>query len=114
MKLNYGRAFDVHLAVHFAFCEVPVFVQSPMDISLCLNAPTTYAPILQVMSSPFHVHLIAPSNEDSTYIKPLWAATLAAHTPDDVALTFRDDGPDPIDLALEGNLPALGAVPSFC
>ena len=28
-----------------------------------------------------HVHLVAPSNEDSTYIKPLWAATLAAHTP---------------------------------
>ena len=44
-----------------------------------------------------HVHLIAPSNEDSTYIKPLWAATLAAHTPDDVDLTFRDDGLDPID-----------------
>ena len=42
-----------------------------------------------------HVHLIAPSNEDSTYIKPLWAATLAAHTPDDVELTFRDDGLEP-------------------
>jgi hypothetical protein len=23
--------------------------------------------------APFHVHLIAPSNEGSTYIKPLWA-----------------------------------------
>src|SRR5580704_14373838 len=39
-----------------------------------------------------HVHLIAPANEDSTYIKPLWAGTLAAHTPADVELTFRDDG----------------------
>lgn len=47
------------------------------------------------------VHLIAPSNEDSTYIKPLWAATLAAHTPPDVEVTFRDDGLDPIDLAVD-------------
>ena len=47
------------------------------------------------------VHLIAPSNEDSTYIKPLWASTLAAHTPDDVEVTFRDDGLDPIDLERE-------------
>jgi radical SAM superfamily enzyme YgiQ (UPF0313 family) len=47
------------------------------------------------------VHLIAPSNEDSTYIKPLWAATLAAHTPPDVEVTFRDDGLDPIDLTVE-------------
>ena len=46
-----------------------------------------------------HVHLIAPSNEDSTYIKPLWVASLAAHTPDDVELTFRDDGLEPIDTA---------------
>ncbi len=45
-----------------------------------------------------HVHLVAPSNEDSTYIKPLWVATLGAHTPPDVELTFRDDGLDPIDL----------------
>ena len=30
------------------------------------------------MPGPFHVHLVAPSNEDSTYIKPLWVATLAA------------------------------------
>lgn len=45
-----------------------------------------------------HVHLIAPSNEDSTHIKPLWAATLAAHTPAGVDVTFRDDGIDPIDL----------------
>ena len=66
--------------------------------------------ILRIMSSPFHVHLIAPSNEDSTYIKPLWAATLAAHTPDDVELTFCDDGPNPIDLALEGNVPALVGI----
>src|SRR5271165_2397255 len=62
------------------------------------------------MPNPFHVHLVAPSNEDSTYIKPLWAATLAAHTPDDVELTFRDDGLDPIDLALEGNLPDLVGI----
>jgi len=62
------------------------------------------------MASPFHIHLIAPSNEDSTYIKPLWAATLAAHTPDDVELTFRDDGPDPIDLGLEGTLPNLVGI----
>src|SRR5258708_3508310 len=26
---------------------------------------------------PYHVHLVSPSNEDSTYIKPLWVATLA-------------------------------------
>ncbi len=45
-----------------------------------------------------HVHLVAPSNEDSTYIKPLWVATLGAHTPPDVELTVRDDGLDPIDL----------------
>jgi radical SAM superfamily enzyme YgiQ (UPF0313 family) len=45
-----------------------------------------------------HVHLVAPSNEDSTYIKPLWVSTLAAHTPPDVEVTFRDDGLDPIDL----------------
>lgn len=51
----------------------------------------------------FHVHLIAPSNEDSTYIKPLWAATLGAHTPNDVELTFRDDGLDPIDLEKESD-----------
>jgi radical SAM superfamily enzyme YgiQ (UPF0313 family) len=44
-----------------------------------------------------HVHLIAPSNEDSTYIKPLWVGTLAAHTPPDVEVTFTDDGIDPID-----------------
>jgi radical SAM superfamily enzyme YgiQ (UPF0313 family) len=44
------------------------------------------------------VHLVAPSNEDSTYIKPLWVGTLAAHTPPDVEVTFRDDGIDPIDL----------------
>ncbi len=48
-----------------------------------------------------HVHLIAPSNEDSTYIKPLWAATLAAHTPPDVEVTFRDDGLEPLDLAVD-------------
>src|ERR1700691_3247573 len=62
------------------------------------------------MKSPFHVHLVAPSNEDSTYIKPLWAATLAAHTPDDVELTFRDDGLDPIDLAREGDTPDLVGI----
>jgi radical SAM superfamily enzyme YgiQ (UPF0313 family) len=47
------------------------------------------------------VHLVAPSNEDSTYIKPLWAGTLAAHTPPDVEVTFRDDGLEPIDLEKE-------------
>jgi len=57
-----------------------------------------------------HVHLIAPSNEDSTYIKPLWAATLAAHTPDDVELTFRDDGLEPIDLEREQDVPDLVAI----
>ena len=62
------------------------------------------------MSSPFHVHLVAPSNEDSTYIKPLWVATLAAHTPDDVELTFRDDGLDPIDLAGESDAPDLVGI----
>src|SRR5580704_10910291 len=58
----------------------------------------------------FHVHLIAPSNEDSTYIKPLWAATLGAHTPDDVELTFRDDGIDPIDLEKESDAPSLVGI----
>ena len=66
--------------------------------------------MLQGMSSPFHVHLIAPSNEDSTYIKPLWVATLAAHTPEDVELTFRDDGLEPIDLAKEGDAPDLVGI----
>jgi radical SAM superfamily enzyme YgiQ (UPF0313 family) len=60
--------------------------------------------------SSFHVHLVAPSNEDSTYIKPLWAATLAAHTPDDVHLTFRDDGLDPIELAREDDTPDLVGI----
>jgi radical SAM superfamily enzyme YgiQ (UPF0313 family) len=60
-----------------------------------------------------HVHLVAPSNEDSTYIKPLWVATLAAHTPPDVELTFRDDGLEPIDLANDldrGRLPDLVGI----
>jgi radical SAM superfamily enzyme YgiQ (UPF0313 family) len=57
-----------------------------------------------------HVHLIAPSNEDSTYIKPLWVATLAAHTPDDVDLTFRDDGLSPIDLDGENDAPDLVGI----
>ena len=59
---------------------------------------------------PMHVHLIAPSNEDSTYIKPLWAATLAAHTPPDVEVTFRDDGIDPIDLDKESDAPDLVGI----
>jgi len=45
-----------------------------------------------------HVHLIAPSSEDSTYVKPLWAAVLAAHTPQDVELTFHDATIAPLDL----------------
>lgn len=57
-----------------------------------------------------HVHLIAPSNEDSTYIKPLWVGSLAAHTPDDVEVTFRDDGLEPIDLARESDAPDLVGV----
>lgn len=57
-----------------------------------------------------HVHLVAPSNEDSTYIKPLWVATLAAHTPADVELTFRDDGLSPIDLEREGDVPDLVGI----
>src|SRR5436190_1080835 len=57
-----------------------------------------------------HVHLVAPSNEDSTYIKPLWVATLAAHTPPDVELTFRDDGVDPIDLEKESDTPDLVGI----
>jgi radical SAM superfamily enzyme YgiQ (UPF0313 family) len=59
---------------------------------------------------PFHVHLVAPSNEDSTYIKPLWAATLAAHTPEDARLTFRDDGVDPIELSREDDTPDLVGI----
>src|ERR1700691_4875788 len=62
------------------------------------------------MKSPFHVHLVAPSNEDSTYIKPLWAATLAAHTPDDVELTFRDDGLEPVDLERESDVPDVVGI----
>src|SRR5260370_1074862 len=61
-------------------------------------------------SVPFHVHLVAPSNEDSTYIKPLWAATLAAHTPEDARLTFRDDGVDPIELSREDDTPDLVGI----
>ncbi len=57
-----------------------------------------------------HVHLVAPSNEDSTYIKPLWVATLAAHTPGDVELTFRDDGIEPIDLERESDAPDLVGI----
>jgi radical SAM superfamily enzyme YgiQ (UPF0313 family) len=57
-----------------------------------------------------HVHLIAPSNEDSTYIKPLWVATLAAHTPPDVELTFRDDGIEPINLDKEHDAPDLVGI----
>ncbi|MGZ3418009.1 MAG: B12-binding domain-containing radical SAM protein [Polyangiales bacterium] len=56
------------------------------------------------------VHLIAPSNEDSTYIKPLWAGTLAAHTPPDVEVTFRDDGLEPIDLEKERDTPDLVGI----
>ena len=57
-----------------------------------------------------HVHLIAPANEDSTYIKPLWAGTLAAHTPPDVELTFRDDGIDPIDVESMTDSPDVVAI----
>ena len=57
-----------------------------------------------------HVHLVAPTNEDSTYIKPLWVSTLAAHTPPDVELTFRDDGIDPIDLEKEHDAPSLVGI----
>ena len=53
------------------------------------------------------VHLIAPSNEDSTYIKSLWVGSLAAHTPEDVEVTFRDDGLEPIDLDRESDAPDL-------
>jgi radical SAM superfamily enzyme YgiQ (UPF0313 family) len=60
--------------------------------------------------SAVHVHLIAPSNEDSTYIKPLWVGTLAAHTPDDVELTFRDDGLEPIDLERTSDAPDLVGI----
>jgi len=56
------------------------------------------------------VQLIAPSNEDSTYIKPLWACTLAAHTPEDVEVTLRDDGLEPIDLAREEDAPDLVGI----
>jgi radical SAM superfamily enzyme YgiQ (UPF0313 family) len=56
------------------------------------------------------VHLIAPSNEDSTYIKPLWVGSLAAHTPDDVELTFHDDGLEPLDLARGSDAPDLVGV----
>lgn len=45
-----------------------------------------------------HVHLIAPSSEDSTYIKPLWAAVLAAHTPADAQVSFQDGAIEPVNL----------------
>lgn len=45
-----------------------------------------------------HVHLVAPWSEDSAYIKPLWAAVLAAHTPADVELTFQDGAIAPVDV----------------
>ena len=57
-----------------------------------------------------HVHLVAPSNEDSTYIKPLWAQTLAAHTPSSMDVTFRDDGLDPIDLTTATDTPDLVGI----
>lgn len=57
-----------------------------------------------------HVHLVAPSNEDSTYIKPLWVATLAAHTPPDVELTFHDDGIEPLDLEALKHTPDLVGI----
>jgi len=57
-----------------------------------------------------HVHLIAPSNEDSTYIKPLWVGTLAAHTPPDVEVTFRDDGLEPIDVETIRDAPDLVGI----
>ena len=44
-----------------------------------------------------HVHLIAPSNEDSAFVKPLWAAILAAHTPRDVEVSFHDAAFEPVD-----------------
>ena len=56
------------------------------------------------------MHLVAPSNEDSTYIKPLWVATLAAHTPSDVELTFHDDGLSPLDLANVSDTPNLVGI----
>src|SRR5207253_2048842 len=64
----------------------------------------------RVPCGPMHVHLIAPSNEDSTYIKPLWIATLAAHTPPDVHLTFRDDGVEPLDLEHDVDAPDLVGI----
>jgi radical SAM superfamily enzyme YgiQ (UPF0313 family) len=57
-----------------------------------------------------HVHLIAPSNEDSTYIKPLWVGSLAAHTPPDVEVTFADDGLDPIDETRIADAPDLVGI----
>jgi radical SAM superfamily enzyme YgiQ (UPF0313 family) len=66
--------------------------------------------MLAAMARPFRVHLVAPSNEDSTFIKPLWVGTLAAHTPEDVELTFRDDGLQPIDLEKEHDTPDLVGI----
>lgn len=57
-----------------------------------------------------HVHLVAPSSEDSTYVKPLWAAVLAAHTPDDFELTFRDASLHPLDLTDLTPLPDLVGI----
>lgn len=54
-----------------------------------------------------HVRLVAPSSEDSTYVKPLWAAVLAAHTPEDVQLSLHDASLEALDL---GDLPAADLV----
>jgi len=66
--------------------------------------------MLEGVPSPFHVHLVAPSNEDSTYIKPLWVATPCRAYADDVELTFRDDGLDPSISRARGDAPNLVGI----
>ena len=44
---------------------------------------------MEYNAAPMHVTLIAPCNEDSTNIKPLWAATLAAHGPQRAEFVFE-------------------------
>jgi hypothetical protein len=57
-----------------------------------------------------HVRLIAPRGEDSTPVKPLWAAVLAAHTPEDVELSFQDASIQAVDIDPPSPVPDLVGI----
>jgi len=57
-----------------------------------------------------HVRLIAPRGEDSTPVKPLWAAVLAAHTPEDVELSFLDASVQAVDPDPPSSVPDLVGI----